>query len=280
MPDPARLDDLVDAEVVRWPTGASGVVVVEAGGEVARAGDVTTSRPWASVTKVLTALTVLRAVEAGVVGVDDPAGPDGSTIAHLLAHASGLSVDSDRTLAAPGARRIYSNRGYEVLAEHLARACGRSFEDLLGEWVLGPARLTGTTLAGSPAHGAVGPVTDLGRLARELLSPAALPASVVEGASTLAFPGLSGVLPGFGRQEPNDWGLGCEIRDGKAPHWTSPHCSPATFGHFGQAGSFLWVDPAAGVGCASAGDTAFGPWAADAWPRLSTLVLDSVRSTG
>ena len=91
----------------------------------------------------------------------------------------------------------------------------------------------------------------------------------------VAFPGLDGVLPGFGRQQPNDWGLGCEIRDHKAPHWTAPDNSPATFGHFGQSGSFLWVDPAAQLACVSLSDTAFGPWAADRWPRLSAAVLQA-----
>lgn len=272
------LGDLLHREVATWPTGASGVVVVDAGHEVARGGDVGTARPWASVTKVLTALAVLRAVEAHVVTLDEPAGPDGSTVAHLLAHASGLAVDSDRILGPPGARRIYSNRGYEVVAQHVAGRAGQPFALLLQEWVLDPVGLRSTKLTGSPAHGAHGPVTDLGRLARELLAPTALSVSVVSAATTVAFPGLSGVLPGFGRQQPNDWGLGCEVRATKAPHWTSPAASPSTFGHFGQAGSFLWVDPKAGLGCASAGDTAFGPWAAELWPRLSTLVLDHARS--
>lgn len=275
MSDTQVLDDLLTAEVAAWPTGSSGVVVVDARGEVAEGGDVNASWAWASVTKVLTALTALQAVEAGVVDLDEPAGPVGATVAHLLAHSSGLSVDTDRTLAAPGSRRIYSNRGYEVLAQHLEVRCGRPFADLLGEWVLDPVGLATTTLTGSPAHGARGPVADLGRLAVELLAPVVLPERVVQRVSRVAFPGLSGVLPGFGRQAPNDWALGCEIRDGKVPHWTSPANDPTTFGHFGQAGSFVWVDPVAGLACASAGDTPFGPWAAEAWPRLSTLVLDN-----
>jgi CubicO group peptidase (beta-lactamase class C family) len=89
----------------------------------------------------------------------------------------------------------------------------------------------------------------------------------------VAYPGLDGVLPGYGRQSPNDWGLGCEIRGTKDPHWTAAANSPPTFGHFGQSGSFLWVDPDAGVACASLADTPFGPWAVAAWPRLSAAVL-------
>jgi CubicO group peptidase (beta-lactamase class C family) len=134
--------------------------------------------------------------------------------------------------------------------------------------------MTGTALTGSPAHGAVGPVDDLATLARELLEPRVLSADLVASATGTAFPGLSGVLPGFGRQEPNDWGLGFEVRGAKEPHWTSPRNSPATFGHFGQSGSFLWVDPDARLACATAGDTPFGPWAADHWPRLADRLLD------
>jgi CubicO group peptidase (beta-lactamase class C family) len=87
------------------------------------------------------------------------------------------------------------------------------------------------------------------------------------------FPGLVGVLPGFGRQEPNDWGLGFELRDAKSPHWTGSRNSPATFGHFGRSGTFLWVDPDAGLALACLTDLAFGDWASDAWPRLADDVL-------
>ncbi len=59
----------------------------------------------------------------------------------------------------------------------------------------------------------------------------------------MQFPGLTGVLPGFGVQRPNDWGLGFEISDGKSPHWTGSANSGRTYGHFGQSGTFLWVDP-------------------------------------
>jgi CubicO group peptidase (beta-lactamase class C family) len=81
------------------------------------------------------------------------------------------------------------------------------------------------------------------------------------------------VLPGFGRQEPNDWGLGLELRDGKTPHWTGSRNSPRTFGHFGRSGTFLWVDPVAGIALACLTDLPFGDWAVEAWPRLSDAVL-------
>jgi CubicO group peptidase (beta-lactamase class C family) len=112
-------------------------------------------------------------------------------------------------------------------------------------------------------------------LARELLSPSLVDSELLAEATTTAFPGLPSVAPGFGRQSRCDWGLGFEIRDRKAPHWTGQRNSPSTFGHFGRSGSFLWVDPEAGIACACLTDQDFGPWAARAWPRLSDDVLEA-----
>jgi CubicO group peptidase (beta-lactamase class C family) len=113
------------------------------------------------------------------------------------------------------------------------------------------------------------------KLAAELASPSLAGKGPLAAATRTAFPGLSGVLPGFGYQPHCDWGLGFEIRDGKAPHWTGSRNSPRTFGHFGQSGSFLWVDPEARVACAALADRDFGDRAKQAWPRLSDDVLGS-----
>ena len=279
--DPSgELTALLDA----WPTStvAAGVVagVAGAAGSMRQvvAGMTAEQLPWASVTKLLTSLTVLDACADGTLDLDEPAGPPGSTVRHLLAHASGLPFDGTEPVGTPGRKRIYSNSGYEVLADHLAARAGGPFVDELRGRVLDRLAMTSTRLTGSPASGAVGPLADLVLLAAELLSPAILGPELVGLARTVAFPGLDGVLPGFGRQHPNDWGLGCEIRDGKSPHWTSPDNSSRTFGHFGQSGSFLWVDPVAGVACVSLCDTAFGPWAGQVWPDFSTAVLRAVGS--
>jgi CubicO group peptidase (beta-lactamase class C family) len=81
------------------------------------------------------------------------------------------------------------------------------------------------------------------------------------------------VLPDFGRFDPNDWGLGFELRDAKSPHWTGSRNSPRTFGHFGGSGTFLWIDPDAGLGLGVLTNLDFGDWAKEAWPRLSDAVL-------
>jgi CubicO group peptidase (beta-lactamase class C family) len=111
------------------------------------------------------------------------------------------------------------------------------------------------------------------RLAGELLRPSVVAPETLAEATSVQFPGLSGVLPGVGRFDPNDWGLGFELKDGKSPHWTGTRNSPRTFGHFGGSGTFLWVDPAADLALACLTDREFGDWATDAWPRLADAVL-------
>ncbi|MDO5710896.1 MAG: serine hydrolase domain-containing protein [Micrococcales bacterium] len=262
------------AEVAQWPVDSASVAVVDRDGIVAMYDDKQRHR-WASVTKIASSLTILDGCAEGVISLDDPLGPPGATLRHLLAHASGLSPDSDESAFGVERRRVYSDRGIDLAAEHLAHATGQEFRQELDDRVLELLDLDDTEFVGRPAHGMVGPITDLAALARELLEPQLLLPQVVAMASTIAYPGLDGVLPGFGLQRPNDWGLGFEIRGHKSPHWTAPENSPATFGHFGQAGSFLWVDREAEVACVSLSDRAFGKWAARVWPPLSSKVLSA-----
>jgi CubicO group peptidase (beta-lactamase class C family) len=257
-----------------WPVPTAAAAVIRQDGTVAGThGPADHPFPLASVTKPLTAYALLIAYEEGAFELDDPAGPEGSTIRHLLAHASGLAFDEHRVMAAPGTRRLYSNAGFEVLGEHLAKAAGIPFADYLRQAVLEPLGMTGTSLTGSPAAGAVSTVADLTRFAAELQAPQLLHPSTVATATSVVFPGLKGVLPGYGHQNPNDWGLGFEIRAAKSPHWTGARSSPATFGHFGQSGTFLWVDPVAGAACVALTDRAFGEWALPRWPRFTDAVL-------
>jgi CubicO group peptidase (beta-lactamase class C family) len=234
-----------------------------------------TGRPfaWASVTKVATALVGLVAAEEGTLDLDEEAGPPGSTVRHLLAHASGLPLDPGPPIARPGERRIYSNAGFEALAAKIAPAAEMPFGKYFAEVV------PSGELAGSPAHGARGSIEDLAVLAAELLRPRTIAPETLEEATTVQFPGLVGVLPGFGRMDPNDWGLGFELRNGKSPHWTGMRNSPRTFGHFGRSGTFLWVDPEAGTALACLTDREFGDWAKEAWPRLSDAVLEEAATS-
>ena len=266
----ARALEAVD----EWGAPTVAVAVVDAGGVVAERGAMATPLPWASVTKLVTACVALTAMDRGLLALDEPAGPPGSTVRHLLAHASGLAVDSAVALSAPERTRIYSNAGFDLLGELVAERAGRPFSDLVSEWVAEPLRLGATELGGRrAATGITGPCRDLAAFGGELLAPRILPAGIVAQASTIAFPALRGVLPGFGLQDPDPWGLGFEVRGTKAPHWTGSRNSPATFGHFGRSGTFLWVDPVAGLALACLTDRPFGSWAVEAWPALSDAVL-------
>lgn len=260
--------------VESWPVPHAAVAVVAADGVVlGEHGPVDRPFALASVTKPLTAYAVLVAVEEGGVELDEPAGPEGATVRHLLAHTAGYAFDHERVMARPGERRIYSNAGFEVLARHLEQNCGIPFAVYLHEAVFRPLGMTGSRLEGSPASGGVSTVADLARFAAEVMAPKLLAPETVAEATSVVFPGLDGVVPGYGLQRPNDWGLGFEIRGTKSPHWTGGGNSPATFGHFGQRGTFLWIDPAARAAAVCLTDRDFGSWAIEAWPSFSDGVL-------
>jgi CubicO group peptidase (beta-lactamase class C family) len=275
-----------------WPVRRGGTAVVSADEEVLtwREGTGEGDRfPVASVTKLLSSLAVLAAVEAGVLELDDEV-PDGggdrpepgATIRHLLAHASGLPQEPGGRRLRPGQRRIYSNVGFRLLGDLVAEAVGASFADWLGRSVLGPLGMTSTELAGydgvdaDPAAGAVSTLPDLALLAGCLLeegAPVVGPGRFAE-AVRVQFPGLAGLVPGVGRFDPCDWGLGFELKDGKDPHWMGSARSGATFGHFGASGCFVWVDPRAGVAAAAVSDRPFADqgWAMRTWPAWSDRV--------
>ncbi len=258
-----------------WPVEAAAAAVVRIGSTgldgagsplplLATTGPIDRRFSWASVTKLATALSVLVAVEEGIVAIDEPAGPPGSTVAHLLAHASGLGPDPGPPLARPGSVRIYSNFGYHLLADLLSERSGMAFVDYLAIGVTDPLGMTRTILdqvpqSGGPAAGLSGPLVDLIALAIEWSSPTLISSGVHRMATGINLPGLPGVLPGFGRFDRCDWGLGVEVRGDKQPHWTGTANSPSTYGHFGRSGAFLWVDPVAGLACVAVADRAFGP---------------------
>ena len=270
-----------------WPVGRAGVAVVSPSGtETAFLGGVTGGDEFevASVTKLMTSLAALAAVSSGRIGLDDPVPqaadrPETITLRHLLAHAGGYPFEPPGRPRPPEQRRIYSNVGFRLLAEALADAAGTTFPSWLSTSVLDPLGMTATRPVHrngtdeDPAAGAASTVDDLVRLARCLLdrgAPVVGPDLFAE-ATTVQFPGLAGLVPGVGRFDPCDWGLGFELHDGKRPHWMGDRRSPAAFGHFGATGCFLWVDPDAGLAAAAVTDRPFddGKWAMSAWPSWS-----------
>jgi CubicO group peptidase (beta-lactamase class C family) len=269
----------VDAlrQIDEWGAETAAAGILNTGEVVATHGPRDAVVRWASVTKLVTAMAALVAAEEGTIDLDEPAGPDGSTVRHLLAHASGLPFEPGAPTSRPERRRIYSNVGFEALAHHVAAAAGIPFDRYLADGVLRPLGLR-AELRGSPAADLFGDLDDLLRFAAELQRPTLIAPETLDEATTVQFPGLVGVIPDMGRFDPNDWGLGFELKDAKSPHWTGALNSPRTFGHFGGSGTFLWVDPEAGVALGSLTDREFGPWALEEWPRLSDAVLAEAAS--
>ena len=178
------------AQIEAWPVEHAAAGVVR-GEETWSHGEADRKFAWASVTKLFTAMAVLVGAEEGVLDLDEPAGPPGSTVRHLLAHASGLPFDGPRPISKPGKRRIYSNTGIEVLAAFLAEKAEMPFADYLSAAVLEPLGLSGTALEGSPAAGLAGPLTDLLAFGRELMAPTLVAPETLQEATTVAFPGLA-----------------------------------------------------------------------------------------
>jgi CubicO group peptidase (beta-lactamase class C family) len=259
-----------------WDVANAAAAVVAADGRLLEAaGDLDREFRLASLTKVATGWAAMVAVEEGIIDLDDPVGQPGCTLRHLLAHAGGYPTNGADAVATPGRRRIYSNTGIELAAAAIEQRSEMSFGSYLHEAVIAPLGMTATRLDGSPASGLRGTAADLVRLLGELQRPQLLSAAGAVEAVTIQFAGLAGIVPGVGRFDPCPWGLGIEIRGEKTPHWTGTTNSTATFGHFGAAGSMLWVDPVAECALVALTDRAFDEWpdALGEWTTLSDAVI-------
>jgi CubicO group peptidase (beta-lactamase class C family) len=260
-----------------WGADHAAAAVVGPSALLASHGDSARRFEVASLTKLFSALAVLVAVEEGTISLDDKVGPPGSTLKHLLCHSSGLGFDTDQVLVAPGVKRIYSNTGYELAAQHLAVQAEMRFEQYLAEAVLQPLGMNSTSLDGSAAKDAVSSCADLCLLAQEMLLPTLIDHSTWSLATQPQFPDLAGIVPGWGPYTPCPWGLGPEIRGKKDPHWTGHTASSETYGHFGASGCFLWVDPTRKLACVAVTDREFGSWAIQVWPGFCDQVRASFR---
>lgn len=229
--------------------------------------------PLASVSKPLTAWGVLVALERHLVELDEPAGPAGATVSHLLDHTSGLPMEGDEPERAPGERRIYSNAGFDQLAAHVADAVGMDFPEWLEQEVVGPLGLVRADVSGRPSAGYHASLADLLAFAREVLRPTLVSAELRDLALTVSRGGLRGIVPGYGSFSDCRWGLGFELKGDKDPHWTGASLSPETAGHFGQSGSFLFVDPTRDLGAAFLSDQNFGAGHKAIWPALTDEIV-------
>ena len=259
-------------QIESWPVPFAAAGVVTRGGEAQTNGDTRHVVRLASVSKPVGALALLVAAEEGVVDLDAPAGPPGSTVRHLLAHTSGLPFEGAAPISAPGRRRIYSNEGFRMLASHLEAQAEMPFAEYVGAAVCQPLGI-GLDSEGDPGSGMHACLDDVLAFAAELLAPTLVAPETLEEMTTVQFPGLRGVLPDHGRFDPLDWGLGVQLNT-EPPSWMGARTSPRAFGHFGGSGTFLWVDPEPGVACVALTEREFDEWAKAAWPMLSDAVLE------
>ncbi|MEJ6548766.1 serine hydrolase [Corynebacterium sp. USCH3] len=252
-------------------------------GALSEAGDVTVGDagrvfPLASVSKLITAYSVLIAVEEGAFDLDDTVAtvsreygvpveaPDDATVRELLSHSSGVGMQSRQREKPARTRRIYSSAGYEILAD-LVSATGIPFTEYTRAAVCEPLGLSvdALDLSGSAGHGFSASVSALLVLAAEFLSPTLVSEQTWEDALSPQYGDLDGIVPGYGRQSPCPWGLGPEIRGAKAPHWVGSSMPRDVVGHFGQSGTFLWFHRPTGRAGVALTDRAFGTWAKDRW---------------
>ncbi len=260
------------SEIDEWPVDHVAAAIVRRGVVTTR-GDIDRPFPLASLTKLITALAVLVAHEEGTLSTESIATEHGATVGDLLAHAGGIAPDGMRAISPPRTRRIYSTAAYDKLAHQLAVSSAMSHTTYIQQAVLQPAGMDSTIVDGPAGSGAIGTVRDVLRLIRCWSQPVIVSPTTLDLATSTHLPQLSGVLPGYGRQSPNPWGFGPEIRGSKSPHWTGSLNSPTTFGHFGRSGTMMWIDRDADVSLVALTDREFGPWAMDAWPKLSDSAI-------
>lgn len=269
-----------------WPVPHVSAAVLDAGRVVATAGDTERIQRLASISKPMSTWAILVAVEEGIVSLDQPVGQPGCTLRHLLAHAGGYPFEGAVPIAKPEVTRTYSNTGFSLAAQAVEAAADIPFADYLHEAVFAPLAMTNSVLRGSAATGVRSNLEETCRFVAEVMRPTLVHESTADDAQRVHYPTLGGMVPGVGRYEQCPWGLGFEVRGDKQPHWTGTTNSPRTYGHFGGAGTMMWVDPDRDVALVALADRDFDEWADTAlqvWPELSDAVLaefGSVESRG
>lgn len=256
-----------------WPVSTVSAGVIDHLDNVHMYGDANIEFRLASVTKLMTAWATLVAVEDGSVSLDDEIGQPGCTLRHLLSHAGGFGFNNTDAIISPERKRVYSNTGYELIAEHVAAATNFVFSDYLNESVFKPLGMNSSQLSGSAARDVNSTLGDLIIFMAELRRPTLIAGSTFLEATSSQYPDLEGVIPGLGRFNPCPWGLGPELQGAKQPHWTATRNSSSTFGHFGGSGTFLWIDPVANVACCALSNLEFGEWSLAHWPVFGDAVL-------
>ncbi|HET8562138.1 MAG TPA: serine hydrolase domain-containing protein [Marmoricola sp.] len=251
-----------------------------------------------SITKTMTAVLVLQCVEDGLLGIDDRLGllvPESgyadASVRDLLAHASGMQSepagpwwervpgtdiasllagnDGSGAVAGAGEYFHYSNLGYALLGEAVARARGATWAELVQERLLRPLGMSRTSWHPEPPHAQghsvghfTGVLTDEPHADTRAMAPAGqLWSTITDLARWAAFlaRGHAEVLPPARLREAaravppaTDYGLGLRLLayDGR---WL--------VGHTGSMPGFLaslFVDPETGDGVVALTDATTG----------------------
>lgn len=265
----SRINELLTA-TDEWPVDNAVAAVRDSSGSWSVHGDTDKVYALASVTKLLSAHAVLLAIEEGVFegGLDEPLGPPGATVRHLLSHASGVGFADRTPEKEPGERRIYSSAGFDIIADAIRDETGMQFSEYLSEATFAPLGMDSSRLVGSAGHAVESSAGDVMRFLDEILEPTLLHPDTVDEALTVQFPGLDGVVPGYGMQKPADWGLGFEIyshSQSRQGLWFGNAMPNDVSGHFGQSGTFAWVHRPSGRAGVVLTDQPFGGWAKPLW---------------
>lgn len=90
---------------------------------------------------------------------------------------------------------------------------------------------------------------------------------------TVQFPGLRGIVPGYGSFKDCTWGLGFEIH-GDKEQWMGALPADAV-GHFGMSGTYLWV--AGEWAMVALADRDFGDWCKPLWAETNSAVWEDLQ---
>lgn len=274
----SRIPDTLSA-IDEWPVENAVAAVRDSSGSWVVHGDADKRYALASVTKLLSATGILVAVEEGVFEreLDEPLGPPGATVRHLLSHASGVGFADRTPEKEPGERRIYSSAGFDIIADAIRDETGMQFSEYLRAAVFEPLGMDSSRLVGSAGHAGESSAADIMAFLDEVLEPTLLHPATVDEALTVQFPGLDGVVPGYGMQKPADWGLGFQIYghpDSRQGLWFGEAMPDDVSGHFGQAGTFAWVHRPTGRAGLVLTDQPFGGWAKPLWTDWNNELWD------
>ena len=230
---------------------------------------------WASVSKLLAMHVFADAIVSGFISLDDqidhPNIDNSVTLADLLSHSSGIKPELESPIE-PCTKRIYSNIAFDIAEQHLIKKLGPGFEgqsvgSLFNDGFKHDLN-SSIEFSGSCAFTANGTFDDLILFLNEIRNPKLIDPSIFSLLTSPHNDGLPGILPGWGHQENNTWGIGYEIKGNKDPHWMGSLASEKSYGHFGMAGTFIFHDPVNNISVALQSAKDFGPWAKHIWPPL------------